>query len=90
MNKQSVDLLSPVFQQIFALSVVDETGKKLDSTDAIFNLTKYCCFLEEMIYLYVPDELAGHILKHINVVGTQDATDEANVHDDEDEPGSFY
>lgn len=90
MNKQSVDLLRPIFEQIFRLSIVDENGNRLDNGTTIVNLIQYCCFLEELLYELVPDELAGHILKRIAVAGTKDATDEADVHDDEDEPGSFY
>jgi hypothetical protein len=90
MNKQSVDLIIPIFDQIFRQSLVDENGNALSGDAAIFKLLKYCCFLEELLYEHVPDESARNILKHIVVAGTQDATDEADVHDDEDEPGSFY
>lgn len=90
MNKQSVDLLRPIFEQIFRLSIVDENGNKLDDGTTIFSLIKYCCFLEELLYELVPDDSARDILKRIAVAGTQDATNEADVHDDEDEPGSFY
>lgn len=90
MNKQSVDLIIPIFDQIFRQSLVDEDGNKLDTEKSFWRLLKYCCFLEELIYEHVPDESARNILKQIVVAGTQDAADEADVHDDEDEPGSFY
>jgi len=89
-NKQSVDLLIPIFDQIFRQTLVDEDGNKLDTEKSLWRLLKYCCFLEELIYELVPDELAGYILKRIVAAGTKDATDEADIHDDEDEPGSFY